>query len=68
MDRSWLYLMGLGFSLSWLVPVVGVVVMVLGALMTAIAQERTLISELAGTTEPFDEQPLSTRPPARGAG
>ena len=58
MDRSGLYLMALGFSLSWLVPLVGVVVMVLGALMTAIAQERTLISELAATTELFDEQPL----------
>lgn len=63
MDRSWLYLMALGFSLSWLVPVVGVVLMVLGALMTAIAQERTLISELAGPTDRFDEQPLE-RPAA----
>ncbi|HEU5448626.1 MAG TPA: hypothetical protein VFW57_06400 [Acidimicrobiia bacterium] len=57
MDRSWLYLMALGFSLSWLVPLVGVVLMVFGALMTAIAQERTLISELAGTTDRFDEKP-----------
>ena len=63
MDRSGLYLMALGFLLSWPVPVVGVIVMVLGGLATAIAQERTLLPELAGTTQRFDEQPLE-RPAA----
>ena len=63
MDRSGLYLMALGFLLSWLVPVVGVIVMVLGGLATAIAQERTLLPELAGTAQRFDEQPVE-RPAA----
>jgi hypothetical protein len=55
--------MALGFLLSWLVPVVGVIVMVLGGLATAIAQERTLLPELARTTQRFDEQPVE-RPAA----
>jgi hypothetical protein len=61
MDRSGLYLMVLGFLLSWPVPVVGVIVMILGGLVTAIALERTLLPELAGTPEPFDEQSLERR-------
>lgn len=63
MDRSGIYLMALGFVLSWPVPVVGVVVMLLGALVTAIALERTLVPELATTTERFDESPVE-RPAA----
>lgn len=63
MDRSGLYLMALGFLLSWPLPVVGVIVMVLGGLTTAIALERTLLPELAGTPERIDEQPLE-RPAA----
>jgi hypothetical protein len=53
--------MVLGFLLSWPVPVVGVIVMILGGLVTAIALERTLLPELAGTPEPFDEQSLERR-------
>ncbi len=63
MDRSGLYLMVLGFLLSWPVPVVGVIVMVLGGLVAAIALERTLLPELAGTPERFDEPPVE-RPAA----
>jgi hypothetical protein len=63
MDRSGLYLMALGFLLSWLVPVVGAVIMVLGGLVAAIAMERTLLPELAGTTDRLDEQPAE-RPAA----
>ena len=43
MDRSGLYLMALGFLLSWPIPVVGVLIMVLGALVTAIVSERALV-------------------------
>lgn len=57
MDRSGLYLMALGFLLSWPMPVLGVIVMVLGGLATAIVMERTLLPDLA-TTERLDEQPL----------
>ena len=60
MDRSGLYLMALGFLLSWPVPVAGVLVMVLGALVTAIVLERTLPDLV---TERFDDQPLE-RPAA----
>lgn len=63
MDRSGLYLMVLGFLLSWPVPVAGVVVMVLGALATAIVMERTLLPELS-TTEGSMSSPGSPRPPA----
>lgn len=55
MDRSGLYLMVLGFLLSWPVPVAGVIVMVLGGLVTAIALERTLVPSM---TERLDEQAL----------
>jgi hypothetical protein len=63
MDRSGLYLVALGFLLSWPVPVVGVIVMVLGAVAMAIALERALAPELATTTEGFDESPVE-RPAA----
>jgi hypothetical protein len=42
MSRSGLILMVLGFLLSWPVPVIGVVVMVLGGIATAIASERAM--------------------------
>lgn len=43
MGRSGLILMVLGFLLSWPLPVIGVVVMVLGGIATAIVSERTLL-------------------------
>ena len=61
MDRAGLYLVALGFLLSWPVPVVGVVVMVLGAVAMAIALERVLVPELARSTERLDESPLERR-------
>lgn len=63
MNRSGLYLMALGFVLSWPIPVAGVFVMLLGGLLAAIALERTLVPELATTTERFDESPVE-RPAA----
>lgn len=44
MGRSGLVLLVLGFLLSWLVPVVGVVVMVLGGITTAIVSERSMLA------------------------
>ena len=42
MGRSGLYVMALGFLLSWPLPALGVVIMVLGAVATAIVSERGL--------------------------
>ena len=44
MGRSGLFFMALGFLLSWPVPVLGVLIMVLGALATAIVSERSLVA------------------------
>jgi hypothetical protein len=41
--------MALGFLLSWPVPVLGVVLMVLGAIATAIVSERGLAGADEGT-------------------
>ena len=49
MGRSGLILMVLGFLLSWLVPVVGVVIMVLGGIATAIVSEQALIGAGEGS-------------------
>lgn len=43
MSRAGLILMVLGFVLSWPVPVIGVVVMVLGGIATAIVSERAML-------------------------
>lgn len=43
MGRSGWYLLVLGFVLSWPVPVLGVVLMVLGAVATAIVSEQALL-------------------------
>jgi hypothetical protein len=42
MSRAGLSLMVLGFLLSWPIPAVGVVVMVLGGIATAIVSERAM--------------------------
>jgi hypothetical protein len=42
MGRTGCLLMGLGFLAAWLLPVAGVLVMVVGAIVTAIASERAL--------------------------
>ncbi len=57
MDRSGWYLMALGFLVSWPLPVVGVVLMVLGAVATAIVSERALVPE-GVTADRFDEPTL----------
>lgn len=46
MSRIGYLLIGLGFLAAWLVPLVGVVVMVVGAVLTAIASERVIVPEL----------------------
>lgn len=43
MGRTGLILMVLGFLLSWPLPVIGVVVMVLGGIATAIVSERAML-------------------------
>jgi hypothetical protein len=56
--RSGWYLMALGFLLSWPVPVVGVVVMVLGAVATAIVSERAWLGEFLRPAERLDKPTL----------
>lgn len=57
-------LMGVGFLVSWLVPVAGVLVMVTGAVATAIASETGLVpAELARST-PNGDDPASALQPS----
>ena len=57
MDRTGWYVMALGLLLSWPAPVVGVVVMVLGAMVSAIVSERALQSEVLAA-DGLDKPPL----------
>jgi hypothetical protein len=54
MGRIGYLLMAFGFLAAWLVPVAGVLVMVVGAILTAIASERVILPELL-------DSPASTR-------
>jgi hypothetical protein len=49
--------MALGLFLSWPAPVIGVVVMVLGAMVSAIVSERALQSEVLAA-DGLDKPPL----------
>ncbi len=51
MSRVGCYLMGFGFAAAWLLPVAGVVVMVVGAVVTAIASERAMLPEFLAAAE-----------------
>ena len=56
-------LMGVGFLVSWLVPVAGVLVMVTGAVATAIASETGLVpAERARSTPNIDDPPNALQP------
>ncbi|HZI38522.1 MAG TPA: hypothetical protein VFF24_09470 [Acidimicrobiia bacterium] len=57
MDRTGWYVMALGLFLSWPAPVIGVVVMVLGAMVSAIVSERALQSEVLAA-DGLDKPPL----------
>jgi hypothetical protein len=48
MSRIGCLLMGFGFLVAWPMPVAGVLFMVLGGILTAIASERTMLPDLLG--------------------
>jgi hypothetical protein len=55
--------MGVGFLVSWLVPVAGVLLMVIGALATAIASESALIpAERVPSTQTGDAPANALQP------
>ena len=57
------FLMGVGFLASWLVPVAGVLLMVIGALATAIASERGLVpAERVPATQTSEARANAFRP------
>jgi hypothetical protein len=51
MGRIGCILMAFGFLAAWLLPVAGVLVMVLGGILTAIASERAIIPDFLPESE-----------------
>lgn len=58
MGRVGYFLIGGGFLVSWLLPVAGVLVMVIGALATAIASEGGIVpAERVSSAQNIDDPP-----------